>query len=453
MSHRADVNRVVDERPDFALISAVPAALPYWRLRLRLEVLAARRISPLELFVLRASRDADPQVREIQALLGLDDRTFRGVVSAVLAYGWAVIKPGDVLSLTANGLEALVTEVRERSESRVVSVEYDGLLRRPVLLDLPIEPQQRRSLGLREIPAMPAVAPDVVELQDALGELQKIVRRSGDGRDQAVELLAIKGVLRRERVYRETTLLIMRSRSGEIQAAPLIEGTVSDPHERALAAPALRRLLRIPTELRRGRQRNYLLPEPLRGFFDAEADEEAYALRREARLAHSKSGDSDPTLVEKAQYATRSLRIRTVPPHEQLGVLRTALRSAVQRVVIATPVIAATVVDQDLVADLERCLSRGVAISIAHDSDAIPPQTLLRLSEAHGGLHISRTQGLGRAILVRDDTLALVTLFPLLADRGIERKFRDERGWLVQRPENVRFILNELAASRERTLD
>jgi hypothetical protein len=53
---------VAEERPDFTMLSCVPVALPYWRLRVRVEVLAQRRISPLEEFVMRASREADEDV-------------------------------------------------------------------------------------------------------------------------------------------------------------------------------------------------------------------------------------------------------------------------------------------------------------------------------------------------------------------------------------------------------
>src|SRR4051812_16228314 len=152
---------------------------------------------------MRASQDADPDLRQIQALLGLDDRTFNGAVDAVVGQEWADVQAGDQLRLTPRGVEVTRTATRERAESRVISIDYDGLLRAPTLLDLPIEPQQRRNLGLRELPAHPATPPDVLELQDSFTDLQRIIRRGGDGRDQEIDLLAIKGILRKERIYRE----------------------------------------------------------------------------------------------------------------------------------------------------------------------------------------------------------------------------------------------------------
>ena len=85
-----------------------------------------------------------------------------------------------------------------------------------------------------------------------------------------------------------------------------------------------------------------------------------------------------------------------------------------------------------------------MTVQVAHEPDYPAPPSLVATGTAWPLLRVSATRGLGRSILVRDDDLALVTLFPLLASAGLERKFRDERGWLAQRPENVRFVLTEV---------
>ena len=450
MTDIAAVNRVIDDRREFTLLSCVPVALPYWRLRLRLELLAMRPISPLEAFAMRACRDASPHLRDIRRLLGLDERTFAGVITSVIANGWAVAKPGDVLVLTQQGDEVLEAGLREQAETRVISVEYDGLLRTPTFLNLPIEPQQRKSLGLRELPGLPGTAPDLVELQESFDDLQRLVRRSGDGRDQRVELLAVKGILRRERLYREATLAIMRSQTGHIQSAPVVDGLVSDEHEQRLATPELSRKMRIASEMRRGRQRANILPEPLRQHFDVTADEDAYALRRAARKARDTGDANASELSEKAQFATRALAIRTVPPHEHVQLLNTAFRSAQARLVIITPAVIAATIDRDLVTQLENCLGRDVIVQLVHEPEYALPASLVAAAKAWPSLRVGATRGLGRSILVRDDDLAVLTLFPILASTGLERRFRDERGWLLQRPENVRFVLAEVDAILER---
>jgi len=441
----AGVNRIADERADFTVLACVPVALPYWRLRLRLELLAVRPISPLELFTMRACREASPRLADMRQLLGLDEGTFARVVASVIANGWAVSRGTNVLALTQQGAEVVEAGTRERTETRVISVEYDGLLRKPVLLNVPLEPQQRKSLGLRELPAQPGTAPDLIELQDSFGELQALIRRSGDGRDQDVELLAVKGILRRERLYREGMLVIMRSAAGEIQAAPLIDGVVSDAHEQRLAAPEVARRIRIRGELRRGRQRGTILPEPLRKRFDEVKDSDAYALRRAARNAAASGDATAAEVADRAQFATRALPVRGLAPQEHLQVLNTTLRSVQTHLILMVVAVTAASADREFLTQLESCVKRGVMVTLIHESEHPLPPSLATAASEWKGLRVAGTRGLGRSILVRDDDLALVTLFPLLAAVGRERRFRDERGWLIQRPENVSFVLREIA--------
>jgi len=438
---------VAEERPDFAMLACVPVALPYWRLRVRIEVLAQRRISPLEEFVLRASREADPALKEIKAVLGLDDRTFAGTVDALVGREWATIEPGNRLRLTRLGTEVADTAVRERSEVRVISFDYDGLLRRAVLLDLPIEPQQRRALGLRELPARPVLPPDVLELQDCFSSLEQIIRRSGDGRDQEVELLAIKGILRKERMYRESTLVVLRSRDGKIQAAPVVEGILSQEHEAALAHPELMRQLRLPSELRRGRRHENLLSSELQARYDLNADDEARRMRLQARRERSSLQVAEADLTKAAQLATGALRVRSLLPHEHPRLMETVLRSATDQLLIATPNISPAAVDRDLLASLEAAARREVRVSIRYSAESkLPaPESLLKLAEEKEWLDVRAHAGLTTSTLIRDDNLAVQTLFPLLAHRGWERPFRDERGWLVQRPENVALVVDAVS--------
>ena len=255
---------VAESRPGFEALACTPVALPFWRLRVRVEVLARRPISPLEEFLMRAVSEADPQTSAVQELLGLDDDTFESVLSSVVDQEWAQGSSDLRILLSEKGRETLAKATWEHSEERVVSFDYDGLLRRPALLDVPLEPEQRRSMGLHELPANPPSAPDELELRDCAGELQDVIRRAREGRDQEVDLLAVKGVLRKDRVFREAMLVVFRSEGGDLQAAPVIDGAVSDAHETALAGPAVTRKLRLASELRRGRRFDQLIGKDIR---------------------------------------------------------------------------------------------------------------------------------------------------------------------------------------------
>ena len=81
-------------------------------------------------------------------------------MAAVCGHEWAKVTATAELQLTETGRRTAETRVRERSEDRPVTVDFDGLLRRPLFLDLPLEPPQIRSLGLLPLPAWPPMPPD-----------------------------------------------------------------------------------------------------------------------------------------------------------------------------------------------------------------------------------------------------------------------------------------------------
>ncbi len=435
-------------REGFEPIACTPVALPCWHLLVRVELLARREISPLEVFVLRAAQEADPKVGAIQALLGLDDYVFEETLATVCGREWAKITPAAQLSLTEEGRQVAETRRRERSEDRPVWVDFDGLLRRPMFLDQPLEPTQVRSLGLLELPAWPPSAPDTLELTDHATEFQALIRRAGDGRDQEIDLLAVKGVLRRERVYREAMLVVFRSGGGEVQAVPVVDGLPSTEHELSLAAPEVFRSLRLPSELRRGRRYDQLLPVAARALHNQAADAAAAALRLRARAPHlaaEAEGDTEQ-LRRQAAEATRRLAVRQLGPQEHPRLLRIAVRTAQERLLVAVPSLSPQSMDAELLGDLRALLGRGAEITIVHSTPAEPPMPgfVRSLFERDGAKELRPRSPLRASTLVRDRNLALRTRYPLLADHGLRRPVRDERGWLVSDPLQVAALGEEV---------
>lgn len=448
MSDLIGAASVADDRPDLTVLCVLPVALPFWRLRLRVDVLARRRISPIEEFVMRAAQDADARLREIQSLLGLDDHTAKVAVQTLVAQEHATITPAEELKLTARGREVLATSRIERAETRVIDIDYDGLLRRPLLLDVPLNTRQRRQAGLRELPASPPSPPDLLELDERRGDLQRLLRAGGDGRDQEIDLLTIRGVLRADRVYQEALLLGGRTDVGEATGVPLIDGALSHEHELAIGTPAMSARLRLAGELRRGPRHDTLLPAVLRERYDAAADSQAATLRRDLRDARATTSEPDTALVDAANSGTRRLAIRVTQPFEQLIIRDTILRSAVARVSLTSPLVTSQAIDRELIRLLQAALAREVRVDLWIGIDAgDPPPALNTLIGDHPGLSLHRSDRLRVTTVIRDDDLALRTTFPLLAHVGRERPFRDERGWLVSRPENVRPLIDDLPPS------
>ena len=451
MIDEASITALAATRDGFELIACPPVALPGWRLQLRVELLARRDISPLEAFVLRAAVDADSNLGMIQRLLGLDDHTFEDTVASICGREWARVTSAAALDLTERGRNVRETGKRERSEDRPVWVDFDGLLRQPIFLDAPLEPQQARDLGLLSIPAWPPGPPDVLELGRQARPLERLIRQAGDGRDQEIDLLAIKGVLRRERVYREALLCVFRSEHGDIQAVPVIDGQPSPGHELALAEPQLRRILRIATELRRGRRYDQLLPPSTRELFNPDADDRAATLRLQSRspsLATEVNGTGTEELRQRAAEATRALSVRRIGPQENSRLLRIAVQTARKRLLIAVPTLSPMSLDADLLRELRRAMARDVDLVIAHSTPADPPMPgfVRSLFDRDGAQEVEPREPVRVCTLVRDNTLAMCTLYPLLHDAGRERPLRDERGWLVTDRDQVALIANEMIA-------
>jgi phosphatidylserine/phosphatidylglycerophosphate/cardiolipin synthase-like enzyme len=157
-------------------------------------------------------------------------------------------------------------------------------------------------------------------------------------------------------------------------------------------------------------------------------------------------------VVDAAEFATSALKVRVTYPHEHPRLLTTAIRTAQDRVLIATPALSGTVLDRDLLGVLEAALRRRVRIDVAHCGHSDDPSHtwLAKLTEDHPGFRVRVVSALPVSTMVRDDNLAVCTAFPLLGHFGRERPIRDERGWLVTRPEHVVPLADDLLATLER---
>jgi hypothetical protein len=235
-----DVAARFSQRPDFELIAYADVGLPFWRLRTRCELQARKRISPIDEFVLRSVKIGVDQRAQLAIMLGLDDVVLDATVGALLAEDWVGLVGSEQIALTEKGAAAEREAVGERSEERMISFEFDGLLRLPVLVEQPLEPNQLAAIGAREIPPFPVARPDEVELREHRGAVEQLVRSFGKRRDREVDLLAIKEIVRRERVFREATALLFRAQQGsELRVAFVVDENISEKHEHAFAQARL----------------------------------------------------------------------------------------------------------------------------------------------------------------------------------------------------------------------
>jgi hypothetical protein len=444
----ADVAGRFAKRPDFELIAYADVGLPYWRLRTRCELLSRKPISPIDEFILRAVGAGVERRDDLLMLLGLDDVVLDGAVGGMLAEDWLTSVGDEQVRATEKGRAAEQAAVQERSEERMVTFEFDGLLRRPSLLALPLEPSQLEAVGARQIPPHPTSRPDELELHDHRAEVELLIRTFGGRRDREVDLLAIKEVVRRERVFREATALLFRAVHGnELRVAFAVDGEISHEHEQRFAQARLLDRLGIARGVRSRTRHPALLPEPARALYDGDTER---AARDEIR-ARSEAAEATPvedpdvtTALGEARRRLRALPVRTVDCYEHPPLLDVALRSAKERLVIVSPRITGAVLDDDVARALRRVLDKGVSVRLAYgvSRDAAAGvddgahERLRRLRNDFRTLEVAHVPSLKVNALVRDGTLAVVTNFPLLSHRGdAKRALGDERGWLLAVPE------------------
>lgn len=437
-------------RPDFDLIAYADVGLPYWRLRTRCELLTRPAISPIDQFVLRAVRTGVDHRDDLLMLLGLDDVVLDGAVGAMLAEDWLVSVAEERVALTEKGIAVEEAAAEERAQDRMITFEFDGLLRRPTLLAEPLEPSQLVEIGGREIPPHPISRPDELELQEHRAEVQQLIRTFGSRRDREIDLLAIKEVVRRERVFREATALLFRAVHGnELRVAFVIDGELSIEHEQRFAQARLLDRIGLARGVRSRTRHPALLPEAARAFHDAAAEREARDQIR-ARLDAVESAPTDDASAAALTDARRRLRdlpVRGIECYEHPPLVEVALSSAKERITIVSPRITARVIDEDMARALRRVLGKGVHMRIgygvgrdaASGIDEIAHERLRRLHhDFPKTLEVGYLGALKVNGLVRDDRFAVITNFPLLAHRGdAKRALGDERGWLLAMPELV----------------
>jgi hypothetical protein len=446
----ADVAARFAQRPDFELIAYADVGLPYWRVLTRCELLARKQISPIDEFVLRAVKIGLDRREEISVMLGLDDVILDGTVGAMLAEDWVELVGAEQVTLTDKGATAEHAAVQERSEERMITFEFDGLLRRPSLLDLPLEPNQLAALGAREIPPFPVARPDEFELREHRGELERLIRSFGKRHDREVDLLAIKEVVRRERVFREATALLFRALQGnELRVGFVLEDELSDEHEHAFAQARLLDRIGLARGVRSRTRHPALLGEAARALYDADAEHsirEQIRQRRQALEVDREPNSELSDALREARERLGKLFVRTLECYEHPPLLDLALRSAKKDLLLISPRITGAVIDEDLAGEMRRALRRGVRIRLGYGInrdtqaglDEAAHERLRRLAADYPKLEVAHLGSLKLNALVRDERLAAITNFPLLAHRGdATRALGDERGWLLASAELV----------------
>ena len=210
------VERFADARPGFVLASYAEVGLPFYRIRMRLQVLERKAVGPLEEFSLRAVDAGIDGAADMEAALGLDTSVLQATVVGLIESEALVLDErtpggGERLRIGARGKDMLAHSVQIIPRERVVDIDFDGLLRVPTPFVRPyLEPRELKDRGVREIPPHPPRRPDETELRAHVPLIEEVIRSVGDAREQLSDVLAVRGIERRMRIFQPAVALVYK---------------------------------------------------------------------------------------------------------------------------------------------------------------------------------------------------------------------------------------------------
>ena len=467
MSLEQILEQTAHARPGYDLVSFKEAGLPVYVLKLRILVLERKALSPIEEAVLKAARAGLDSPGSIFEFLGLS----RTVLTPVLAglntaelinYSRGAADADAKVTLAAKGRLALAEAATVKPQERVVSVCFDALTKKLLL----IAPEQldrsrdMRALGYFEVPTGSSKRPEVEDIP--LQDFDKVLARLSVTNEPTGTLLAVRRIERRELHFLRCVMLFYKNHAQppEVEVAFWREDGPAMEHEvrfQAVGGPDLvgARLLMAEVVSTTG----VVLPEILAAATSPEPPSAAVpAQPGQAPMR------STPEVVVAKPSAPEVETMQTLLCHEHPPFLKKALLSAKHRLVIVSPWIRDSVIDWPFIASLEALLKSGVEVYIgygiekadgngkrnaAKDKPDITPRAekdLRELANRYKHFHFVHVGNTHRKSLVCDDQFAVVTSFNWLSYKGDSQGSpRDERGIVFRKKHHVeRLVAEEL---------
>lgn len=373
MTLEETVERYVDARPGYLLASYAEVGLPFYRIRLRLQTLERKALGPLEEYALRAVAANISDSAEVGSVLGLEGAVLdAALVGLVEREALTIGAPDDTsrgspLTITQRGHDILADAELIVARERIVDIDYDGLLREPTPFLVGYqEPRQLKSAGIREIPPSPARRPDLDELRTQVDRIEQLFRQLGGAREQLNEVLAVRAIERRLRVFQPAIALVYRAEAGRsTQVAFAINGQLSERHERVFAESGLGTKFGIA---QRGLEPARKLAARVLGEDVVNQIDENHvsALRRRAGNPDASSGK--PTSGSKvdagdaAQTELNALPVRPVETYEHPRLLNDALTHTTDRLLLISPWLKRAVIDTRFIDQLDHILRNGAEV-------------------------------------------------------------------------------------------
>ncbi len=444
-------------RPGYKLVDLKDAVLPYYMLTAEVFLIERRPLGPLEEFVLKAIDSDFSTVKEISGILGLEEslivETIVSLVRADCVHQVQVGEKYQELRLTAHGARTLETELREAPAKEEVKLYFNRLrwIVEPAShLEL-LRPKEVAEQGIWEIKGLKQKKPTVQDLN--LDDLQTAVRKSRKN-SRAISVLVVNQILRTERFFLPVQIGVFKSIEGEeSQITILVDGRVSEGDESALES--LGGLNHIGAQVLEPE----LLPKEA-----LEADYgvlQARELLEQAPLRLERDTQSNQVIVDKisdsvepelilnpipviAKPAVTTSAIQFIDTFEHREYLNLALTKTTKRLVIMSPWIAASVVNQGFLEQLSQLLRRNVQVHIGYGleqrpgerftskADIAAEESLRKMSNRYDNFVFTKLGNTHSKQLLFDDT-HISGSFNWLSFQGAKHKqYRHEESTVVR---------------------
>jgi hypothetical protein len=463
------VERYSAARPGFRLLRCDEAALPFFWLTLDAVVQEKKRLPPLHEYVMRTIYAGHDTVAAIAGFLGVEASLVERVAADLWEYDYldypSIGALGRSLRMTREGLTSLEELTLQGPERREIWIAFDRVLWEPILIRRAVllPPREIKDLDVFEVRPCRQARPDLADLD--IGAIDKQLKQLSRVSGEVVDVLAVHRVLRAERMFLPSHLLVYQAKDGkEAELSISIDGRPSNRHDDAVAAlggvdflgisiepPAAEDEVTRATSLASGeleRIRTGAVPldevERIRTR-TAQAIAHLDDLGRSAEIGEEEVTDREvQRAVETVEHEINTVEafdVREIDTFEHALLFDQARRNSRHRLLVISPWISGKVVTKAFIDELRALARKKVTIRIGYginanrardERDRLAEDQLLKLSRDFDNVVVARLGDTHAKVLVSDDTV-IVGSFNWLSFRGDrERTYRQERGMMVR---------------------
>jgi hypothetical protein len=462
----SDVARRFERRYGYDLIDYAEVALPLYRLTVDAITMIHHDIPPIKEFVMRSIAIGLDTAAKIGGFLGIDNTIVSATLGQLKDDRYATGSEETEIALTARGHDVLGKAKESSPQDEMLVFLYDRLMLKPVRLpsEQLLAPSNIDSKRTIEIRPYPAEGPEIDQI--GLPDVLQVLTQQAGGRGAfARDLLRLKRIVRRVRLYRPGVALVYKKvRSSEIQIAFIVDEVRNEALEHAFAergGPKKMGFLRsIDESAAVADLRRYLGSDILKKIADQPSCEEKRLAVSSARIKHQAaltraergSAHDDPSasaeavaaagdLLAKAEAELAAFAARPIAPFEISEFLENALEQSERLLVASSRTVDRSIVDQKFLKRLEDLLTRGRQVIFTlrdPPKPEAPAIELERLNKRYPNLQIT-TGGRGQFHhLICDEKFAVISNRPILGNFEKVRSFSHVVGYILQQPDLVR---------------